>query len=193
MKHDKTLKEKQRKKLFDTPTYMQLLQMAADLHILLISLIIHRKKHIIRKKKKQESNSQLHNEVQVGRAFKDILQGDDVGVLDSEEDRPKPSHTWQTSSATLPPGGAVAAQFQQRITGFLTVHKANCENLWEDLSCAWLCGYNKWYSHSPTENNLVMNQPAETWASLLAAEHTPEHMNTLSLQHDSSWEELMWL
>lgn len=54
MKHDKTLKEKQRKKLFDTPTWIlqQLLQMAADLHILLISLIIHRKKHIIRKKKK---------------------------------------------------------------------------------------------------------------------------------------------
>lgn len=33
-------------------------------------------------------NSQLHNEVQVGRALKDILQGDDVGVLDSEKDRP---------------------------------------------------------------------------------------------------------
>lgn len=41
----------------------------------------------------RESNSQLHNEVQMGRALKDILQGDDVGVLDSEEDRPKPSHT----------------------------------------------------------------------------------------------------
>lgn len=40
----------------------------------------------------RESNSQLHNEVQMGGALKDILQGDDVGVLDSEEDRPKPSH-----------------------------------------------------------------------------------------------------
>lgn len=41
----------------------------------------------------RDLNSQLHNEVQVGRALEDILQGDDIGVLDSEEDRPKPSHS----------------------------------------------------------------------------------------------------
>lgn len=35
--------------------------------------------------KRRESNSQLHDEVQVGCALKDVLQGDDVGVLDSEE------------------------------------------------------------------------------------------------------------
>lgn len=34
---------------------------------------------------RRESNSQLHNEVQVGCALKDVLQGDDVGVLDSED------------------------------------------------------------------------------------------------------------
>lgn len=62
-------------------------------------------------KKRRESNSQLHDEVQVGCALKDVLQGDDVGVLDSE-DRSKPSHTLQTSSAILPPDGAVAAQYR---------------------------------------------------------------------------------
>lgn len=35
--------------------------------------------------KGRESNSQLHDEVQVGCALKDVLQGDDVGVLDSED------------------------------------------------------------------------------------------------------------
>lgn len=59
----------------------------------------------------RDLNSQLHNEVQVGRALEDILQGDDIGVLDSEEDRPKPSHSWQTSSAALPPGGAICCTF----------------------------------------------------------------------------------
>lgn len=33
--------------------------------------------------KRRESNSQLHDEVQVGCALEDVLQGDDVGVLDS--------------------------------------------------------------------------------------------------------------
>lgn len=51
---------------------------------------------------------------------------------------------------------------------------------WDQCCGAWLCDYNKCYSHLPTENNLVMNQPTETWASLLAAEHTPEHMNAPS-------------
>lgn len=68
-------------------------------------------------KKRRESNSQLHDEVQVGRALKDVLQGDDVGVLDSE-DRSKPSHTLQTSFAILPPDDAVAAQFKQSAADF---------------------------------------------------------------------------
>lgn len=59
----------------------------------------------------------------MGRALKDVLQGDNVGVLDSEEDRPKPSHTGQTSETALAPSGAVAAQFRQRAGSFPCLQK----------------------------------------------------------------------
>lgn len=149
----------------------------------------------------RDLNSQLHNEVQVGRALEDILQGDDIGVLDSEEDRPK-RYTLDRRALPLCHQVALfAAHFQQRAASFPLLQKIRVRTaflpwqsqLWEplrglklnsfgDQRCgAWLCDNNKCYSHSPTENNLVMNQPTETWASLLAAEHTPEHMNAPSL------------
>lgn len=91
-------------------------------------------------KKIRKSNSQLHNEVQVGRALKDILQGDNVGVLDSEEDRPK-HHTLDSRALPLCHQAALLLHNSNRVQPAFPPYrklgskqhfcpdKANCENL----------------------------------------------------------------
>lgn len=115
--------------------------------------------------KRRESNSQLHDEVQVGRALKDVLQGDNVGVLDSEDGFKTITHvTYIYHQVALLPHNSHRGFPSLQIIGVKTVllpDRANCEDLCEDLRGAAL-EINTAALDCATIKNVIHTRPQRT-------------------------------